>query len=159
MIRLVGGALLVLFGILLARHLAEREHRRVAYAEAYLDFLRYVRGELHAYARPLGEVYRRCNHPVLEENGFLPALRAGVGIGDAARHTTPPTDPRAVKILSDFGFAVGRGYLAETLACCDVYIERMNTYAGGVREAAPSRIRVRRTVALAGTALVLLLLL
>ena len=157
MIRLVGGALLVLFGLWLARQLAERERRRVLYAEAYLDFLRYVRGELHAYARPLGEVYRRCDSPALEENGFLPALRAGVSPGDAARGTAPSTDPCAMKILSDFGAAVGRGYLAETLACCDVYIGRMDTYAAGVREAAPARIRVRRTVALAGTALVLLL--
>lgn len=159
MIRLLGGCLLVLFGILLARYLAERERRQVLYADAYLDFLRYVRGELHAYARPLGEVYRRCDNAALEENGFLPALRRGLCPGDAARCAAPASDPRAVKILSDFGSAVGRGYLAETLACCDVYIGRMDAYAGEVRAAAPARIRVRRTVALAGTALVLLLLL
>ena len=119
MLRLIGASLLTLFGIALARYLAERERRRVTVAEAYLDFLRYIRGELHAFARPLGEVYRRAENPVLEENGFLPALRAGETPGDAARRTSPKS----------------------------------------VREAAPTRIRVRRTVALAGTALILLLLL
>ena len=159
MLRLIGAALLTLSGIALARHLTEQERRRVTTAEAYLELLRYLRGELHAFARPLSEVYRRAEDPVLEENGFLPALRAGETMGSAARRTLPPTDPALVKLLSDFGVAVGRGYLAETLACCDVYIERLDAYAKRVREAAPTRIRVRRTVALAGTALILLLLL
>ena len=108
MLRLIGASLLTLFGIALARYLAERERRRVTVAEAYLDFLRYIRGELHAFARPLGEVYRRAENPVLEENGFLPALRAGETPGDAARRTSPPTDPALVKLLSDFGAGIWR---------------------------------------------------
>lgn len=159
MLRLIGACLLTVAGIALARFFTERERRRVADAEAYLEFLRYVRGELHAFARPLGEIYRRAGNRVLEENGFLPALRAGGTPGEAVSHTSPATDPALAGILSGFGATVGHGYLAETLACCDVYIERLDTYAKGVREAAPARIRVRRTVVLAGTALLLLLLL
>lgn len=159
MLRLIGACLLTVAGVAFARFLSERERRRVADAEAYLDFLRYIRGELHAFARPLGEVYCRCENRVLEENGFLPALRAGKTPGEAILSTSPATDPALIKILSAFGGAVGRGYLAETLACCDVYIERADTYARAIREASPARIRVRRTVALAGTAMLLLLLL
>lgn len=158
MIRLLGAFLLSLGGIELARLLAARERERLGVAEAYLELLRYLRGELHAFARPLCEVFLRYENEALEKNGLLPRLRAGCGFAEAVGQTSSPHDPALREILTAFGRAVGRGYLAETLATCDVYIERLDDYVRQVREAVPMRIRLRRTVTLTGTALVLLLL-
>ena len=159
MLKLIGACLLFLGGVGLAFSLVRRETERLLDGEAYLEFLRFVRGEIHAFARPREEIFRRFENPHLAANGFLAALRASGSIEEALSHTSPPPDAPLAACLTAFDRSLGRGYLSEELAACDLTVERVASYTERVRGEYPARVRVRRAATLTGTLLLILLLL
>lgn len=159
MLKLFGACLLFLGGLGLAFSFVRRETARLLDGEAYLDFLRYIRGEIHAFARPREEIFRRYENPRLTDNGFLPALCGSGSIEKALSQTAPPPEPPLAACLTAFDRTLGRGYLTEELAACDLAIERVASYTAQVRGEYPTRVKVRRTAILTGTLLLILLLL
>lgn len=158
MFRILGAFLLFLGGFGLAEALAEKEKQILRMGEAYLDFLRFLRGELHAFCRPRAEIYAHYENPLLTACGFLGALRESGEISYAVKAASPPPDPPLGELLRAFGNTQGRGYLTEELAACDLYIARVEEYLAAIRAGTPARVRVKRVCTLTGTLLLILLL-
>ena len=157
MLKLVGVCLLLAGGSGLSLILTREIKQELDTWVAVGDFLRYIRMHIDCFCTPKEEIFASFEHPLLEENGFLPALRQMGDVGLATEKSIKE-EPLAA-LLYRFGKELGHGYREEQLAVCDFYLAALATQIEKRQRAFPQKVRVRRTVCLAGAMLVALLLL
>lgn len=72
-------AVLFSFFTLLGAFAGEREKRRLAECEAFLELFEYIKNQVNYFLTPTKVMYRSFSGKLLEECGFLPALRSHEG--------------------------------------------------------------------------------
>jgi acyl carrier protein phosphodiesterase len=157
MLRWIGAAL-VLGGAFMMAYLSCAEMKRqVEEARAYLDFLRYIRAQIDCFCAPRHVMFASYRNPLLEKSGFLTALRDGAGMREAL--TSCGNRSRELgELMGSFDAELGKSYREEQLAACDFYTERLGGMLEGWEQALPARMKVRRTVCIAGALMLVLLL-
>jgi len=158
MLRLIGAVLLLLAAVWFSGALAGREHRRAEEIAACLDLVRFVRARIDSFCSPRAEIFLLYRQPLLEDSGFLAALRRTGQIASAL-DAAPILDAETASLMIRFDAELGRGCIGEALAGCDFYAARLTDRLREVREGIPNRIRVRRTAVLSGALLAVILLL
>lgn len=155
--KLLGTCLLLVAAYILSLRYAREMKRGIDTWVACGDLIRYTRMQIDCFCTPKNRIFTSFHHRVLEENGFLPALRQGQEMGSAAEGTLE--DKELVSLFSRFGQELGRGYREEQMAVCDFYLQMLQERLEGRQKALPSQVRVRRTVYISGAMLLALLFL
>lgn len=133
---------------------------RLAEAEGYLAFLEALRGELLCAGRPLSLFLAEVSVPRLEENGFLPCLRAGEGLSDAFSHATGGALGREERrVLTELFSSFGHAFRAEELSRLAKSLATLEGLTEEARRELPRTERVVRTLcaSLSLSAVILLL--
>lgn len=74
--RIAGAAMLFLFFSLMGFFAGQKEKRRLAECEAFLEFFEYIKNQVNYFLTPTKVMYRSFSSEILEDCGFLPALRS-----------------------------------------------------------------------------------
>ena len=159
MLRIAGAVCILIGAVILSAYTAEIPIRRLREQEAYLAFLQFVREQISCFCTPTEQIYLRCDEPRLLENGFLPRLRDGAGYEEALRASFHRLTPASYRLLLRFGEGIGRSYREEQLRLCDESIRTLSEQTDRVREEAPNKQKVYRTLTLCCALMALLLLL
>ena len=122
---------------------ANRAHLREL--EAILRFLRHIRTNIEHLSRPLPEIYAGFSDAVLEENGFLPALRRD-GIRSAVGAVQWRLSDGELSVLTEFAEALGRGYREEQVSLCRYTEEVLGGALEELQTSAPAQERLYRTI-------------
>ena len=140
--------------------LRKAEAKRIRTTEEFLSLLRRVRREVACYARPLSEICRSVDLPLLRAAGLFDA--PGQGDPRAAFRAALPSlslPPDAPPVLDAFFADVGAPTPDEETAACDRAIAELDAILTREKTEGANRVKLRSTLILAGGLLFLLLVL
>ena len=120
------------------------------------DLIRFVRLQIDCFLCPQDRIFDTFTHPLLEQNGLLPALREGRGMEEAVKGMV---NEKLQELLLGFGRELGQGYREEQMRVCDFYLAQITEYKDYEAEQLSSKIKIKRTICMAGAMLIGLLLL
>ena len=154
--KLFGIFLFALGALLFTARVSAGERKKGKRIEGvYLLFL-HMRHAICKEGLPLSEVYARFANQALEEEGFLPALRAE-GLSAALKKHPPPISDAALGALFLYAEGLGKRFLEEEANALESACERLVGELDGFRLALPSRLKIYRTLLLSGSGMLLLL--
>ena len=149
MLRLLGAAALLSFGLLTTRHLERLTHTRILQLEGFLLLLRTTREKILAFGTPTSEIFAAFRHGALEEAGLLVALRQnGMAAALGAARERLYLDDAEMAPLLDFAAALGSGFVAEETARCDLAIAAVERALNARRATEKDSTRLSRTLVL-----------
>ncbi len=137
------------------------ERRRVRQSEGMLMLLRHIRTQISCFRTPIGDIYASFCSDELESCGFLPRLREGEDFCTALQECRQSLllDEEETDLLAAFGKEVGGSYRDEQVEGCDYYIGELERICRNRREEQPKRVRLARSLVLAGGLLLILIFL
>lgn len=153
------GMILIFFAAYgISRAVSQSYRRRLAEGEGFHALLLFMKGELSRYARPVNEWCRLFSDEALEQNGFLPHLRAHGDLAAAYKEATLSLGEEEKKILAPLFSSFGRAYREEEL---EALASAESALAGLLATRAEELSRTERAVktVTAAAALTLVLLL
>ena len=160
-LRLFGACAIALSALVMSRAYAVFIKRRVGEYMSILAFLELMRREISCYLCTPRELAEQCSDELLDEVGFLAALREGRGLADAFSCALPHlhiSDSDADFIASFFE-KFGQGTMESELCTLDSCIERFSARTAAEESGAHDSIRLASTLfALIAVAIVILLL-
>lgn len=134
---------------------------RLSEAEGYLAFLDALRRELLQAGRPLPLFLSEFSLPRLEENGFLPRLRAGEGLSDAFSRAAGGSalGREERRVLAAFFSSFGQAFRTEEVSALEKSLASLGELIEEARRELPRTERVVRTLcaSLSLSAVILLL--
>ena len=123
-----------------------REGRvRVAELRALVKLIRFIRENIERLSKPLGEIFAEYADPLLESSGFLPTARRE-GMERAAHSVRWHLSEEERAILYSFAAALGKGYREEQAELCRMTESRLSDAERELRESAPGRERLWRSI-------------
>ena len=144
--------------------LAGREKEKLSECEAFLRLFLYVRNQIQYFLSPTRQIFEEFRDTVLEENGFLPLLRAerqGVyqsnwtAALDGCRFTG---DNETKNIIREFGEAIGKSNRDMQIASFDYDIKLLTEKTERIRSSLEKNMRLYRAMGFAlGAAAAILL--
>jgi stage III sporulation protein AB len=160
-VRIAGAAVIFLFFTLLGVFLGEREKKRLAECEAFLSLFEYIKNQITFFLTPTKVIYRNFENSVLEECGFLPALRSHEN--DAVYHNIwqSALETSAISLhltkkqrtlIADFGGCIGKTNGEIQTSGFDYYISELRAEAERERTDTAKNIKLMRTLGLAAGA-------
>ena len=140
--------------------LRRAEAKRIRATEEFLVLLRRVRREVSCFARPLSEICRSVDLPLLRAAGFFDA--SGPDDPRAAFRAALPAlslPPDAPPVLDAFLSGAGAPTPDEETAACDRAIAELETILSREKTEGINRVRLRSTLIISGGLMFLLLVL
>ena len=151
------GILLFLFtAALLAVYVPSREKRKYEEAEGIYLLLLHMRRGICKDALPLADIYGSFENDALAATPFLSCLKTK-GLSEALKEAPPPLDESALRSLTLYADALGKRFSLEEQQAleeeCQALVRALERY----RSELPRRLKIQRTLLLAGSGMVLLL--
>lgn len=121
-IKLVGGAVLAIAGIIMALSRRRYEWRKLQTLDGFISFLFYVKGQIDCYARPRSEIFKAmpaeifcsCNCP-----------QGAEGMEEMLEASKIYLDDEPQRLLAAFASEFGSTFRDEQLRRCDYYISAL----------------------------------
>lgn len=157
--RYLGVTLIFLAALGISRALCARFRRRLCEGEGFCSLLRFMRGELTRYARPVNEWCRTFSDEALEQCGFLPHLRAHGDLAAAYRAASLSVGEEERKILEPLFSSFGRSYREEEIAALSAAESSLAKLLASRAEETSRTERAIKTVSAAASLTLVLLLL
>ncbi len=159
--RLAGAFVMFLFFTLLGVYAGERAKKRLAECEAFLSLFEYIKNQVNFFLTPTKVMYRSFANEVLEECGFLPALRSHENdavyhdiwrsaLASSAKSLHLSEKQRA--LIADFGDCVGKTSGEIQANSFDYYIAEMRREIEKEKTECTKNIKLYRTLGLAAGA-------
>lgn len=149
MTKIIGGILLLAasvgFGLIKIRE----ERRRIRLARAFCELVKHIRENIAHYMKPLPEIFRTADCPILEEHGFLGDCRergirlAWEKFSDSAENILPE---RVKRVLAEFSESIGGGYREDELNLCDYTIAELERAVREMTEDSVGKEKIYRTI-------------
>ena len=118
MLKLVGGLLLALTGVVLAVSIYRFEQKKLRVIDAFISLIFHIKGQIDCYSLPLCDIMQ--NRPTDLE------LPRGTGdFFELLSHSKIYLDAEAYRLLERFYLEFGSLYREEQLKRCDYYIEAL----------------------------------
>ena len=144
-LRAAGAVLLVGAAMLWGLWEIGEGRRRIRELEAAQSLCRFICENIERLSRPLSGIYEAFEDPVLEENGFLPALRKE-GFRAALGRARWRLSGGERAILSEFADGLGRGFREEQTALCRYTGDRLGDALETLRRGQKDRERLWRAI-------------
>ncbi|MBQ9746463.1 MAG: stage III sporulation protein AB [Clostridia bacterium] len=159
--RLCGAVLLLLFFSLCGVYAGAREKKRLAQCEAFLELFEYIKNQVEFFLTPTKVMYRNFLNSVLENCGFLPALRSHesdevycdiwrISLAACEKNLLLTEKQRA--LVLDFGDCVGKSHGQIQSSSFDYYIMEMRAEAAREKETCAKNVKLYRTLGIAAGA-------
>ena len=133
LIKLIGGAILVLSGGGAAIFLCRYQRRRLETLDGLIALLFYVKGQVDCYARPLGEILSSVPREILLACGLQASPDTLEQIAEECRIYL---DRESLRVLSAFASEFGTSFREEQVKRCTHYISLL----GEEREKCAGRV-------------------
>ena len=153
--RIAGALFLFAFFCLLGIYAGEREKQRLAECEAFSELFGYIKNQINYFLTPTKVMYRNFSNKVLEECGFLPALRSHEndevyhGIWRASLESCKKdllVRGRCMELILDFGECIGKSHGQIQTNSFDYYIAEMKNIIEKEKTESEKNIRLYRTL-------------
>lgn len=159
--RLAGAFVMFLFFTLLGVYGGEREKKRLAECEAFLALFEYIKNQVNFFLTPTKVMYRNFANDVLEECGFLPALRSHEN--DAVYHDiwrsalvssakSLHLTEKQRTLIADFGDCIGKTNGEIQSNSFDYYIAELRQEIEKEKIEGAKNVKLYRTLGLAAGA-------
>lgn len=119
LIKLIGGAILLLSGVGAAILLCRYQRRRLETLDGLIALLFYVKGQVDCYARPLGEILDSIPREILGACGLQTAPESLEQVAEECRIYL---DRESLRLLSAFASEFGTSFREEQVKRCTHYI-------------------------------------
>ena len=154
-IKLFGGLLVLLAGVLSAGAYARFEKKRLSVLDAWMELLLYIRGQIDCYLMPIDRILGLADRDLLRAcSGGKPVS----SLTDTLHGALPYLDFESRRLLSSLARELGSSYREEQLKRCDYYLQALQRQREKLEQALPNRIKLGTTVRLCvaiGTAILL----
>ena len=153
----VAGAVILAFcGLEGAKRLNRNMDGEIAYTEAFIALLRYVRGQIDCYALPIGDIFSRCDRELLSTCGWQGEL-APRSFDELMPHCFV-SDGEAKSAIVEFVADFGKNYREEQLKRCDGCISCLERARDRLVHKARERKRLNFTICLCSSLALIILL-
>ncbi len=159
--RLAGAATMFLFFTLLGIFAGERVKKRLAECEAFLSLFEYIKNQVNFFLTPTKVMYRNFENKVLEECGFLPALRSHENDAvyhdiwrsalDSSAKGLHLTEKQRI-LIADFGGCIGKTSGEIQAGSFDYYIAELRGEIEKEKIEGAKNVKLYRTLGLAAGA-------
>lgn len=156
MIRLAGGAILVVSAVIWGRRQGESVKKRCAITAALCNFVRYTGERIETFRDPLCDIFSSYRDDVLGECGFIAALKES-GAAAAVAAVRDLMCPEDAAIMESFAKKLGATYEAGQRAMCEYTASALQKSAEAQKEELSQKLRLFRVLpALAAASAVIL---
>lgn len=145
-LRLLGGALLMIFALMCGRAYSSYSARAIAELDGFISFMSHVRLKVATQLATQSALCDGFECESLERCGFLPALREGKRVMDAYNKAAIAVCQPARRVLSSFFSGLGRGYRSDELARADSAISECERILAREREQMPKDVKLIYTL-------------
>ncbi len=165
--RLAGAVMLFIFFSLLGTFLGEREKKKLCEFEAFSELFIYIKNQVNYFLTPTKTLYRGFENVVLEDRGFLAALRSHENDDvyfDAWRSAFEKCaknfsfGEKARGIIISFGDAIGKSDGEIQTKSFDYYIGEFTAEFEKQKAVTEKNIKLYRTLGLAAGAFAAIIL-
>ena len=158
MIKIAGGAILILCAVLWGRERCTALRKRCEITAALGAFVRYTGERIGSFRDPLDVIFAAYTDKCLEECGFLPVLRES-GASAAAKTLSGTLSEKDARTLMSFADRLGAGYEESQLALCTYTASSLEQSAAEQEQAMGEKLKLYRLLpALAAASAVILLI-
>lgn len=144
-VKLLGGALIVGAGGLVARFLVRAERHRLAVLDEWIGLILYIRGQIDCYLTPLDVILSHLPPHLCQTHG---GGRCTNSLDERYQATAPALGAEARELLGGFLREIGDGYREEQLRRCDYYLSALGKVRQALGNELPSRLRLCTTLCL-----------
>lgn len=159
--RACGAFVLFLFFSLCGVYAGAREKKRLAECEAFLALFEYIKNQVEFFLTPTKVMYRSFENAVLENCGFLPALRSHendevycdvwrISLDSCEKSLLLSRKQRT--LVRDFGDCIGKSQGCIQTSSFDFYISEMRAETAREKEECEKNVKLYRTLGLAAGA-------
>lgn len=159
--RIAGALFLFAFFCLLGIYAGEREKKRLAECEAFYELFGYIKNQVNYFLTPTKVMYRNFSGKVLEECGFLSALRSHEN--DEVYHDIWRTSLMSCKrnlkltqtqfsLILDFGDCIGKNNGVIQTGSFDYYIGELRAEIEKEKTESVKNAKLYRTLGIAAGA-------
>lgn len=147
LIKLIGGGLILSAGIAAAYGTVRFEKQRLSVADAWIDLIFHIRGQIDCYLKPLDEILACADREILQAcmcrtpHPDLKMLYAS---------SEPYLGEEARRLISGFIKELGGSYREEQLRRCDFYINSLRSIRQKIADDLPMRTKLCITLSLCG---------
>jgi len=159
--KLCGAVLLFLFFSLGGIFAGEKEKKRLRQCEAFLELFEYIKNQVEYFLTPTKIMYRNFSNNVLENCGFLYALRSHENdevycdVWHAALKSCKRNlmlSEKQFLLISDFGDCIGKSHGQIQTSNFDYYILEMRAEIVKEKAESAKNIKLYRTLGIAAGA-------
>ena len=159
--RLIGAVLLFAFCSLFGIFAGEREKKKLCECAAFLEFFEYIKNQVEFFRTPTKVIYRSFSSDVLENCGFLPALRSHendevycdvwrCAMDSAAKNLH--LNEKQGSIVLEFGECIGKSQGEIQKTSFERYIAEMNDEISKEKAECEKNVKLYRTLGIAAGA-------
>ncbi|MCQ2436610.1 MAG: stage III sporulation protein AB [Clostridia bacterium] len=163
------GAVMIFFTCtLIGTYAADRKKRALDECRAFLDMMIYVKNQIGYFSAPTKEIYRAYENNILEDIGFLPAIRscgndevyidAFVSAFDSIEPKLS-VSPDIKRLIRTFGSEIGKSMQPQQMKTFDFCIDNMNEREKELKTQTQKDVKLCRVLGIsAGAAAVILII-
>lgn len=148
--------MIIISAVMIASNIARRADSDVRAVSALRAIFEHTKNMIECYSLPAGEILRRVDRALLADCGYE-ADAPPRGFEDFAENTNI-TDAESAELLRSFARDFGRGYRADELSRCSLYIERIRAREQKLLKESAKKKRVIFTVAICASLAVVILI-
>ncbi len=155
MIKLIGGALIMIFSIGAASYIASGEKNKIEEIEGFIALIRYVRNQIDCFSMPIENILGSCPE-ILFKIGIDEKISS---LSELVSKCEMTCGEECEKIINDFAVSLGKGYRERELKICDKSIGELENIKNRLVVSYPSKRKTAAALCLAiGGALLITLL-
>lgn len=154
--RIMGAAVLLLSGMLLAAHLNAALVRQKHQVRAIEEWLRFVRGQIDCFSMPISDIFLQSGAQTLSECGYYSDVMPRDL--DEFLRSAEIYDGDIKEALTDLGAGFGGCYREEQLKACDRCIEAVSKKREELSNEMPKRKKLNTTLCISASLAVAILL-
>lgn len=157
--KILGGALLLLAGILTAEGINRRGENVIEYLDAWITLIGETKRQIECYALPVTDILQRAGSDLLSRcgwNGEEPPRSFQTLLGGARGLSVPEGAERA---LAAFCEGIGKGYGERECALCTHTEERLSAERDALLRVRPQEKKKNTTLCMTAAAAAVILLL
>ena len=135
MLKLFGGLLMALTGVILALSIYRFEQKKLRVIDSFISLIFHIKGQIDCYSLPLCDIMR-----ALPADLELP--RETEDFGQMLTHSRIYLDRESYRLLQRFFLEFGSLYRDEQLRRCDYYIEALGEQRRILFDDLPARAKI-----------------
>lgn len=155
MIKLIGGALIMIFSAGAASYIVSCEKKKIEEIEGFIALLRYIRNQIDCFSVPMETILSSC-----------PEILSKLGVDETTTSFSEliskcdmTSGEECKKIIREFALSLGKGYREQELKKCDKAIGELENIKNRMVASYPSKKKTTSALCLAiGGALLIALL-